>query len=248
VSGHSKWHNIRLRKGKQDAERGKIFTKLAREIIVAARAGGGNPDANARLRLAVQKARENSMPAENIKRAIQRGSGELEGANYEELNYEGYGPGGVALLVEVTTDNRNRTVAEIRHAFSRNGGTLGEQGCVGWLFERKGILSISPESADEETVMTVALEAGADDIRTEEDEFEVVTQPEDFEPVRQAFEEAKIPLAAAEISMVPQNTVRLEGKEAQQMLRLMEALEDLDDVANVYANFDISDEEMQEAA
>jgi YebC/PmpR family DNA-binding regulatory protein len=248
VSGHSKWHNIRLRKGKQDAERGKIFTKLAREIIVAARAGGGNPDANARLRLAVQKARESSMPAENIKRAIQRGSGELEGANYEELVYEGYGPGGVALLVEVTTDNRNRTVAEIRHAFSRNGGTLGEQGCVGWLFERKGIISISPENADEDTVMTVALEAGADDIRTEEDGYEVVTQPEDFEPVRQAFEDSKIPMEAAEISMVPQNTVHLEGKEAQQMLRLMEVLEDLDDVANVYANFDISDEEMQEAA
>src|SRR5689334_20118703 len=160
------------------------------------------------------------MPAENIKRAIQRGSGELEGANYEELNYEGYGPGGVALLVEATTDNKNRTVAEIRHAFSRNGGALGEQGCVGWLFERKGIISISQANSDEETVMTLALEAGADDIRTEDEEFEVITDPENFELVRQAFEDAKIPLDAAEISMVPQNTVHLEGKEAQQMLRL----------------------------
>ena len=248
MSGHSKWHNIRLRKGKQDAERGKIFTKLAREIIVAARAGGGNPDANARLRLAVQKARENSMPAENIKRAIQRGAGELDGASYEEVTYEGYGPGGVAILVEATTDNRNRTVAEIRHAFSRNGGSLGEQGCVGWLFDRKGILSIPVDAADEDTVMTVALEAGADDVRTEDDAYEVVTQPEQLEPIREAFEAAKIPLSVAEVTMVPQNTVHLDGKEAQQMLRLMEAIEDLDDVSNVYANFDISDDEMQQAA
>jgi len=248
VSGHSKWHNIRLRKGKQDAERGKVFTKLAREIIVAAKAGGGNPDANARLRLAVQKARENSMPADNIKRAIQRGTGELDGASYEEVTYEGYGPGGVALLVEATTDNRNRTVAEIRHAFSRNGGSLGEQGCVGWLFDRKGIVNIPVEGADEDTVMTVALEAGADDVRTEEDAYEVVSEPEAFDAVREAFEAAKIPLSVAEVTMVPQNTVPLDGKEAQQMLRLMEAIEDLDDVSNVYANFDIPDEEMQEAA
>ena len=248
MAGHSKWHNIRLRKGKQDAVRGKIFTKLAREIIVAAKAGGGNPDANARLRSAIQAARENSMPAENIKRAIQRGTGELDGANYEEVNYEGYGPGGVAILIEATTDNRNRTVAEIRHAFSRNGGTLGEQGCVGWLFERRGMIAIDKESADEDTVMTVALDAGADDVQSESDEFDVITQPETFEAVRQAFEEAKIPVASGEVTMVPQNTVQLEGKEAQQMLRLMEALEDLDDVSNVYANFDIPDEEMQEAA
>jgi YebC/PmpR family DNA-binding regulatory protein len=248
LSGHSKWHNIRLRKGKQDAERGKIFTKLAREIIVAAKAGGGNPDANARLRLAIQKARENSMPADNIKRAVQRGTGELDGANYEEVTYEGYGPAGVAILVEATTDNRNRTVAEIRHAFSRNGGSLGEQGCVNWLFDRKGVISVPSDQADEDTVMSAALDAGADDVRTEEGEFEVVTQPEALEAVRQAFEGAKIPMTVAEVSMIPQNTVRLEGKDAQQMLRLMEALEDLDDVSNVYANFDISDEEMQEAA
>jgi YebC/PmpR family DNA-binding regulatory protein len=248
VSGHSKWHNIRLRKGKQDAVRGKVFTKLTREIIVAAKEGGGNPDANARLRLAVQKARENSMPADTIKRGIQRGTGEIDGANYEETTYEGYGPGGVALLIEATTDNRNRTVAEIRHAFSRNGGTLGEKGSVSWLFDHRGIISVPTAGTDEDTVMTVALDAGAEDFRTEGDEYEVVTQPNSLEAVRQAFEDAKIPVTVAEITMVPQTTVHLEGKEAQQMLRLMEVLEDLDDVSNVYANFDIPDEEMQEAA
>ncbi len=248
MSGHSKWHNIRLRKGKQDAVRGKIFTKLTREIIVAAKDGGGNPDANARLRLAVQKARENSMPADTIKRAIQRGTGEIDGANYEEVVYEAYGPSGVAILVETTTDNRNRTVAELRHAFSRNAGTLGEQGCVAWLFDHQGLLSIPVTEADEDTVMTLALEAGADDVRTEGDEYEIVTTPEAFEVVRQAFEDAKITPSNAEISMVPKTTVPLEGKEAQQMLRLLDALEELDDVGDVYANFDISEEEMQAAA
>ncbi|MBW3622230.1 MAG: YebC/PmpR family DNA-binding transcriptional regulator [Armatimonadetes bacterium] len=248
MAGHSKWHNIRLRKGKQDAVRSKMFTKLAREIIVAAKGGGGNSDANPRLRLAVQKARDNSMPADNIKRAIQRGTGEIEGANYEEITYEGYGPAGVALLVEVTTENRNRTVAVIRHAFSRNGGTLGESGCVSWLFDHKGILSVPSDAADENTVMTVALEAGADDVRTEEDEYEVITTPENFEAVKAAFEEAGVPVSVAEITMVPQNTIHLEGKEAQQMLRLMDALEDLDDVSNVYANFDISEDELEVAA
>ena len=247
MAGHSKWHNIRLRKGKQDAVRGKMFTKLAREIIVAAK-GGGNPDANPRLRLAIQKARENSMPADNIKRAIQRGTGELEGANYEEVTYEGYGPAGVAILLEVMTDNRNRTVAEIRHAFSRNGGALGEQGCVSWLFDHRGLISVPSDGTDEETVMTVALEAGADDIRTEEDEFEVITSPEHFDAVKEALEAAEVPVSVAELTMVPQNTIHLEGKDAQQMLRLMDALEDLDDVSNVFANFDISDEELEEAA
>jgi YebC/PmpR family DNA-binding regulatory protein len=228
--------------------RGKVFTKLAREIIVAARAGGGNPDANPRLRLVIQKARENSMPADNIKRAIQRGTGELEGANYEELTYEGYGPAGVALLLEAMTDNKNRTVAEIRHAFSRNGGTLGENGSVSWLFDHKGLISIPAGAADEETVMTVALDAGADDVKALGDEFEVVTEPERFEAVREAFESAGIPLASAEVTMVPKNTIQLEGKDAQQMIRLMDALEDLDDVSNVYANFDISDEELEAAA
>lgn len=248
MAGHSKWHNIRLRKGKQDAVRGKMFTKLAREIIVAAKAGGGNPDANPRLRLSIQKARENSMPADNIKRAIQRGTGELEGVNYEEVTYEGYGPAGVAILVETMTDNRNRTVAELRHAFSRNGGSLGEQGCVSWLFDHKGVLSVPSEETDEETVMTVALEAGAEDVKTEIDAYEVVTTPDQFDAVKEAFEAENVPLAAAELTMVPQNTIHLEGKDAQQMLRLMDALEDLDDVSNVYANFDISDEELEEAA
>jgi YebC/PmpR family DNA-binding regulatory protein len=239
MSGHSKWHNIRLKKGKMDAERGKTFTKLAREIIVAAKAGGGNPDANIRLRMAIQKARESSMPADNIKRAIQRGTGELEGANYDELTYEGYGPGGVAVLVEVLTDNRNRTVAEIRNQFSKNGGSLGEQGCVAWIFDPKGLISVTKDGVDEETVMLAALEAGAEDVRAEEETFDVVTAPEDLPAVRQAVEAAGLKYTLAEVTMLPRSTVQIEGKEAQQMLRLMEGLEDHDDVQHVYANFDI---------
>jgi YebC/PmpR family DNA-binding regulatory protein len=239
MSGHSKWHNIRLKKGKMDAERGKTFTKLAREIIVAAKAGGGNPDANVRLRMAIQKARESSMPADNIKRAIQRGNGELEGANYDELTYEGYGPGGVAVLVEVLTDNRNRTVAEIRNQFSKNGGSLGEQGCVAWIFDPKGLISVPKDGVDEETVMMAALEAGADDVRVEEETFDVVTAPEELPAVRQAIEAAGLKYTLAEVTMLPKTTVRIEGKEAQQTLRLMDGLEDHDDVQHVYANFDI---------
>jgi YebC/PmpR family DNA-binding regulatory protein len=239
MSGHSKWHNIRLKKGKMDAERGKTFTKLAREIIVAAKAGGGNPDANIRLRMAIQKARESSMPADNIKRAIQRGTGELEGANYDELTYEGYGPGGVAVLVEVLTDNRNRTVAEIRNQFSKNGGSLGEQGCVAWIFDPKGLISVTKDGVDEESVMLAALEAGAEDVRAEEETFDVVTAPEDLPAVRQAVEAAGLKYTLAEVTMLPRSTVQIEGKEAQQMLRLMEGLEDHDDVQHVYANFDI---------
>jgi YebC/PmpR family DNA-binding regulatory protein len=239
MSGHSKWHNIRLKKGKMDAERGKTFTKLAREIIVAAKAGGGNPDANVRLRMAIQKARESSMPADNIKRAIQRGNGELEGANYDELTYEGYGPGGVAVLVEVLTDNRNRTVAEIRNQFSKNGGSLGEQGCVAWIFDPKGLISVPKDGVDEETVMMAALEAGADDVRVEDETFDVVTAPEELPAVRQAIEAAGLKYTLAEVTMLPKTTVRIEGKEAQQTLRLMDGLEDHDDVQHVYANFDI---------
>jgi YebC/PmpR family DNA-binding regulatory protein len=244
MSGHSKWHNIRLKKGKMDAERGKTFTKLAREIIVAAKQGGGNPDGNVRLRIAVQKAREASMPAENIKRAIQRGTGELEGVNYDELTYEGYGPGGAAVMVDVLTDNRNRTVAELRNLFSKNGGSLGEQGCVAWVFDPKGIISVPKEKTDEESVMMAALEAGAEDVRTEEETFDVITAPEDLPAVRQAVEAAKIPYTLAETTMLPKNTVELQGKEAQQMIRLMEALEDHDDVQHVYANFDIPESVM----
>ena len=244
MSGHSKWHNIRLKKGKMDAERGKAFTKLAREIIVAAKAGGGNPDANVRLRMAIQKARENSMPAENIKRAIQRGTGELDGINYDELIYEGYGPGGAAVMVDTLTDNRNRTVAELRNLFSKNGGSLGEQGCVAWIFDPKGIISVPKEKADEETVMMAALEAGAEDVRVEEESFDVVTAPEDLPTVRQALEAANIPFTLAETTMLPKNSVELQGKEAQQMVRMMEGLEDHDDVQHVYANFDIPESVM----
>jgi YebC/PmpR family DNA-binding regulatory protein len=241
MSGHSKWHNIRLKKGKMDAERGKIFTKLAREIIIAAKEGGGNPDSNLRLRLAVQKARESSMPQENIKRAIQRGTGEVEGVNYEELTYEGYGPGGVAVMVEAVTDNRNRTVAEIRNLFSKNGGNLGESGCVAWTFDRRGLASVSKDAASEDDVMLAVLDAGADDVRSEEGTFDVVCAPEALPKVREALEAAGIPYLSAEVTLIPRSTVRLDGKEAQQMLRLMEQLEDHDDVQNVYANFDIEE-------
>lgn len=248
MSGHSKWHNIRLRKGKQDAERGKVFTKVAREIIVAAKEGGGNPDSNMRLRLAMQKARENSMPQDNVKRAIQRGTGELDGTSYEEVIYEGYGPGGVAVLVECLTDNRNRTVSEIRHAFSRNGGSLGESGCVRWVFDAKGLIVVPRDRLDEDTLMMAALDAGAEDMRSDEDVFEVITDPGDLETVRQALEAGAIKTGEAERTMLPSSTVKLEGKEAQQMIRLMDMLEDLDDVQNVYANFDIPDQELEAAA
>jgi YebC/PmpR family DNA-binding regulatory protein len=249
LSGHSKWHNIRLRKGKQDAERGKVFTKLAREIIVAARDGGGNPDSNLRLKLAVQKARESSMPADNIKRAIQRGTGEVEGIIYDEVTYEGYAPGGVAVMISTFTDNRNRTVAEIRNVFTKCGGSLGETGCVGWMFEQKGVVTIPAKGTDEETVMMATLDAGADDIQTEDDIIEVTTKPEDLQAVREALTSAGIAFTEAEISMIPSNSVRVDStKVAGQILRLMDLLEDLDDVQNVYANFDIPDEIMQEVA
>ncbi len=249
MAGHSKWHNIRLRKGKQDAERGKIFTKLAREIIVAAKAGGGNADANLRLKLAVQKAKENSMPADNIKRAIQRGTGELEGVNYEEVTYEGYGSAGVAVLVQCLTDNRNRTVAELRNVFSKCGGNLGESGSVAWMFDQKGIIQISTDASDEDTVMMTTLDAGAEDIKTEGDTIEVTTKPEDLHAVRDALTAAEIAFIEAEVSMIPKTTVCVDNaKEASQILRLTDMLEDLDDVQNVYANFDIPDEVMQEVA
>ncbi|HZT44059.1 MAG TPA: YebC/PmpR family DNA-binding transcriptional regulator [Chthonomonadaceae bacterium] len=248
MSGHSKWHNIRLRKGAQDAKRGNLFTKLAREIIMAAKAGGGNPETNLRLRLAIQKARENSMPQDNIKRSIQRGTGEIEGATYEFVTYEGYGPGGVAVLVECATDNRNRTVANIRNIFNKHGGNLGESGSVAYRFRPVGLITIPTSGADEESVFNAAIEAGAEDVRTAEDHFEVVTQPEDFAPVRQALEAANLPIANAEYTMEPIDTVALAGKEAGQMLRLMEALEDNEDVQNVHANFDIPDEVLEAEA
>ena len=249
MAGHSKWHNIRLRKGKQDAVRSKLFTKIAREIIVAAKEGGGNPDANLRLKLAIQKGRENSMPADNIKRAIQRGSGEVDGANYEEIAYEGYGPGGVAVLAACLTDNRNRTVAELRNIFSKCGGNLGESGCVAWMFKQVGRIEIPATASDEDSVMMATVDAGAEDIRVEDDIIEVICQPGDLAKVREALTEAGIEYAAAEVTMLPQSTVKIEdSKEASQILRLLDALDENDDVQQAYANFDIPDELMQEVA
>jgi len=246
MSGHSKWHNIRLKKGKMDAARGKTFTRLARDIIVAARGGGGNPDSNIRLRYAVQKAREASMPADNIKRAIQRGTGELEGAIYDEITYEGYGPGGVAILVECMTDNRQRTVADVRSYFTKTGGRLGETGSVGYLFEGKGIIVIEDGVIEEDALMEAAIDAGADDVTaSDEGGFEVSTSPGDLIPVQQALESKGIKYASAELQMVPLNTVQVSGQEAKQVLKLMDLLEEHDDVQNVWANFDIPDEEIE---
>ncbi len=245
MSGHSKWSTIKRKKGATDAKRGKIFTKLIKEITVAARFGGGDVDANPRLRTAVANAKAENMPKDNIERAIKKGTGELEGFSYEEVIYEGYGPGGVAVLVESVTDNKNRTVADVRHIFSKSGGNLGEAGCVGWMFEKKGYFVFEKESVDEETLMEVALEAGADDVRDEGTTFEVVTPPRDFDSVQKAFDENALKYVVSEITMLPQTTVVLEGKEAEQMIRLMEGLEDSDDVQKVYSNFDISDKTLE---
>jgi YebC/PmpR family DNA-binding regulatory protein len=245
MSGHSKWSTIKRKKGATDAKRGKIFTKLIKEITIAARFGGGDPDANPRLRTAVANAKAENMPKDNIERAIKKGTGELEGVSYEEVCYEGYGPGGAAVLVESVTDNKNRTVADVRHIFSKAGGNLGEAGCVGWMFEKKGYFVFEKDAVDEETLMEIALEAGADDVRDEETTFEVVTPPGDFDAVRQAFDEKALKYEVSEITMVPQSTVELEGKEAEQMIRLMESLEDSDDVQKVYSNFDISDQTLE---
>ena len=245
MSGHSKWSSIKHKKGAADAKRGKIFTKLIKEITVAARMGGGDPTGNPRLRTAVDAAKAANMPKDNIERGIKKGTGELEGVSYEELSYEGYGPGGVAVLVECLTDKKNRTVAEVKHLFERNGGSLGEPGCVSWMFEKKGLIIIDKASADEESLLDLALNAGAEDVRDDGDEFEVMTDPGDFLSVKEAIEEAGIEISHAENGMVPKNTIKLEGKKAQQMLSLMEGLEDNDDVSRVYANFDISDQEME---
>ncbi len=242
MSGHSKWAQIKHKKARTDLERGKAFSKLIRLITVAARQGGGNPENNPRLRLAIQKAREVNMPQENIEKAIKKGTGELEGVTYEEITYEGYGPGGVAIMVEATTDNRNRTTAEIRHLFSRYGGSLGETGCVSWVFERKGLISFEKDKVDEETVMSVAIDAGAEDIRSTGTTIDVITAPEDFEQVKETIERSSLQYAVAQVTMVPKTTVSVEGKQAQQVLSLIEALEDHDDVQEVYANFDIADE------
>ncbi len=246
MSGHSKWSTIKRKKGATDAKRGKIFTKLIKEITVAARFGGGDADANPRLRTAIAAAKSENMPKDNIERAIKKGTGELEGVAYEEVYYEGYGPGGAAVLVESLTDNKNRTVADIRHAFSKAGGSLGEAGCVAWMFQKKGMFVFEKGSVDEETLMDMTLDAGAEDINDEEGTLEVITSTENFEQVKKALEDRAIRYVVAEITMLPQSTIGLEGKEAEQMLRLMDGLEDSDDVQKVYSNFDISDKTLEE--
>ncbi|MBN2418314.1 MAG: YebC/PmpR family DNA-binding transcriptional regulator [Deltaproteobacteria bacterium] len=245
MSGHSKWSSIKHKKGAADAKRGRIFTRLIKEITVAARMGGGDPDGNPRLRSAILAAKAENMPKDNIERAIKKGTGELEGVNYEEMTYEGYGPGGAAMLVECLTDNKNRTVADIKYIIDRHGGNLGEPGCVAWMFEKKGLIAFERDNVEEEKLLEVALDAGADDVKEEDDGFEVIIPPSDFEAVKQAFDDAGLKYSLAEISMIPKNTVKLEGKKAEQMLNLIEALEDNDDVSHVYANYDIPDEVME---
>ena len=244
MSGHSKWATIKHKKAAVDARRGKVFTKLIRELTSAARMGGGDADSNPRLRTAVAAAKTANMPSDTIQRAIKKGTGELPGEIYEEIIYEGYGAGGVAILVDVLTDNKNRTVAEIRHLFAKHGGNLGETGCVAWMFARKGVITLNTNQIDEDTLLELVLEAGGDDIKTEADAYEIVTAPEAFEDVRSTLEQKGLTFDVAEVTMMPQNTVPVEGKQAEQVLRLMEALDDQDDVRKAHANFDISDEVM----
>lgn len=245
MSGHSKWASIKHKKGAMDAKRGKIFTRLIKEITVAARLGGGDAEGNPRLRTAILAAKAENMPKDNIERAIKKGTGELEGVSYEEANYEAYGPGGVAVLIDCLTDNKNRTVADIKHICDRHAGRLGEPGCVSWMFEKKGVIVFDKEKAEEEQLLELALEAGAEDVKEEDTQFEVITDPADFDAVKKAFDDVGFAYNIAEVTMVPQNTVELEGKKAQQMLNFMEALEDHDDVNHVSANFDIPDEVME---
>ena len=246
MSGHSKWSTIKRKKGAVDAKRGKIFTRLIKEITVAARMGGGDPVGNPRLRAAIASAKTENMPKDNIERAIKKGTGELEGAVYEEITYEGYGPGGVAILVDCMTDNKNRTVADIRHYFSKSGGNLGESGCVSWMFTKKGTILVDKEDINEEELMEKALEAGAEDVVEEDNVFQVETSPDDFEDVREALEADGVKFIEAAVAMVPQNTVDItDEKTAGQILTLLERLEDHDDVQNVYANFDIPDDIME---
>jgi len=249
VSGHSKWSTIKRKKGATDAKRGRIFTRLIKEITVAARMGGGDPEGNPRLRSAIGTAKSENMPKDNIERAIKKGTGDLEGAVYEEITYEGYGPGGVAVMVECMTDNKNRSVADIRHAFSKSGGNLGESGCVAWMFDKKGSILIDKSAIDEEELMDKALESGAEDVLEEENVFQVITTPDDFEAVREALQTDGLEFIEAEVSLIPQNTVDItEEKPAKQLLRLLESLEDHDDVQSVSANFDIPDEIMDALA
>ncbi len=245
MSGHSKWASIKHKKGALDAKRGKVFTRLIKEISVAARLGGGDPGGNPRLRQAIAAARAENMPKDNIERAIKKGTGELDGMSYEEVSYEAYGPGGVAVLIDCLTDNKNRTVADLKHIFDRHGGNIGAPGCVSWVFEKKGVIAFDKGTINEEKLLDVALDAGAEDVSQSGDEFEVIMKPNDFERIKKTFDSSGLKYSLAEISMIPQNTIRLEGKKAEQMLNLMEALEDNDDINHVYANFDIPDEVME---
>ncbi|TKB25298.1 YebC/PmpR family DNA-binding transcriptional regulator [Desulfopila sp. IMCC35006] len=247
MSGHSKWSTIKRKKGANDAKRGKIFTRLIKEITVAARHGGGDPEGNPRLRSAISSAKAENMPKDNIARAIQKGTGEIAGEVYDEILYEGYGPGGIAILVECLTDNRNRTVADVRHYFAKNNGNLGESGCVAYMFDKKGLILVDKTTVEEEALMDTALEAGAEDVVEEENEFQVLTAPEDFDEVRNALEEAGVGFLDASVSMIPQTTVEVvDEKIARSLMKLMESLEDHDDVQNVYANFDIDDGLMEQ--
>ncbi|MCG3203465.1 MAG: putative transcriptional regulatory protein [Elusimicrobia bacterium] len=249
MSGHSRWAGIKHKKAIIDSKRGKVFTRIAREITIAAKQGGGKPESNPRLRTAIDAARAANMPQDNVKRAIQRGTGEIPGMEFVETTYEGYGPGGVAIFIEATTDNKNRTTAEIRHIFSEHGGSLGESGSVGWIFEPKGYITILKSSADEEKLTNLAIECGADDIKTDDEEvFEVFTSPADFESIKSKLTEAKVPLASAEVSLIPKNTVPLEGDVAKRCLDLMDTLESHDDVKTANANFEISKETMERAS
>jgi len=246
MAGHSKWAQIKHKKASADAKRGKVFTKIVKEIAVSARIGGGDQSGNPRLRTAIEKAKEVNMPGENIKRAIMKGTGELPGVSYEEFQYEGYGPGGVAVLLDVLTDNKNRTAPEIRHIMTKHGGSLGEAGCVSWMFEKKGYIIVEKSKTDEDTLMGIALDAGAEDMKNDprEDNFEIITAPENLGAVKEALEESGISVGLAEVTMLPKNYAVIDEKHAEQMLRLTEALEDHDDVQNVYTNFDVPDEVM----
>jgi len=248
MSGHSKWSTIKHKKAAKDAKKGKLFTKFIKEITVAARMGGGDLNSNPRLRTAVTTARANSMPNDNIERAIKKGTGELEGVTYEEIQYEGYGPGGAAILARVLTDNKNRTVSEIRRLFAKHGGNLGETGCVAWMFDMKGVITVEKSQIDEDRLMGVVLDAGAEDVKDEDDLFEVVTQPEDFETVKERLDREKIAVASAQVTMVPKNTVDVDAKHVEQILKLTEELEDHDDVQSVSANFNIPAELMERAS
>jgi YebC/PmpR family DNA-binding regulatory protein len=244
MAGHSKWANIKHKKGREDAKRGKIFTKIIKETTVAARMGGGDPDSNPRLRSAIAAAKNENMPKDTLERAIKRGTGELEGVNYEEISYEGYGPGGAAVIIQSLTDNKNRAIAEIRHIFSKHDGNIGANGCVSWMFDRKGLIVVSKADATEDQLMEITIDAGAEDVKDEGENYEILTAPEDFEAVKEAVEKASIPIILAEVAPIPQNVTSLQGTDAEKMMKLMDALDDCDDVQHVHTNADIPDDLM----